>query len=472
MAETAPSEIKDILKYKGFDELLKPAKMKAEVLLKRKISRSLVEEISKVKKEPDWVRRLRLRALELFEKLPMPKWIYGIEELDLESLIHYIKPAAEKTKTWGEMPSELRKYYEQLGLPEAETRILAGLATQYESEIVYSMIKQALAKKGVILEDMDTAIKKYPDLVKRYLFKVYPFGEHKFAALHAALWSGGVFVYVPPGVKVTAPIEAFFLIGTSYEAQFEHTLIVVDEGSYLEFLEGCAAPVYSGFSFHDGMVEIYVAKNAHVKFMTVQNWSRRIINFNNKRAVVEKNGKIEWIEVALGSRSSFVYPSSILKGEGASSSHTVATIANGPYWKDSGAKVYHLAPNTKSKVVSKSISANGGISVYRGLIKVAKGAKNAISHVSCDSLILDEKSKAYTYPHNQVDEPTATVTHEATTGRISEDQLFYLQSRGLSENQAKSLIVLGLLDVVIPKLPEELAYILKKVITLEFKGVG
>jgi len=472
MAENVSSDLREILEYKGFDELLKPVRVRAEVLLKGKITKDLVEEISKVKKEPDWVRRLRLRALEFFEKLPMPKWIYGIEELNLESLIHYIRPAAEKVRTWGEMPSELRSYYEKLGLPEAEAKILAGLATQYESEIVYSMIKQTLAKKGVILEDMDTAIKKYPDLVKKYLFKVYPFTEHKFAALHAALWSGGVFVYVPPGVRVTAPIEAFFLIGTSYEAQFEHTLIVADKGSYLEFLEGCAAPVYSGFSFHDGMVEIYVAEGAHVKFMTVQNWSRRIVNFNNKRAVVEKNGKIEWVEVALGSKSSFVYPSSILKGEGATSSHTVATVANGPYWKDSGAKVYHLAPDTKSKVISKSISANGGVTVYRGLVKVIKGAKNAVSHVNCDSLILDEKSKTYTYPHNQVDEPTATVTHEATAGRISEEQLFYLQSRGLSENQAKSLVVLGFLDTVIPKLPEELAYILKKVITLEFKGVG
>lgn len=467
------SKIKSILEYKGFEEILGYASyIKPKVVLKGKISRDLVEEISKIKKEPGWMRKIRIKALEAFEKLPTPKWVPGIEEIDLEELAHYIKPMAEKTKSWEEIPKEIKSYYEKLGLPEAEARILSGLATQYESEIIYSMIKQSLAKKGVILEDMETAIQKYPDLVKKYFLRIYPFKEHKFAALHAALWSGGVFVYVPPGVKVTAPLEAFFLIGTSYEAQFEHTLIVADEGSYLEFLEGCAAPIYGGFSFHDGMVEIYVGKNAHVKFMTVQNWSKRIINFNNKRAVVDEGGKIEWVEVALGSKKSFVYPSSILRGEGAVSSHFVATLANGPYWKDSGAKVYHLAPNTKSKVISKSIAANGGRTVYRGLIRIAKGAKNAISHISCDSLILDEKSNAYTYPHNQVDEPTARVTHEATTGKIDEEQLFYLQSRGLTENEAKSMIVLGFLDMIIPKLPEELAYILKKVITLEFKGVG
>lgn len=466
-------ELKEMIKYADVEKTLDEVSSgKYALEIRGKISKDLVDEISKIKKEPEWMRELRLKALEYFEKLPTPKWLSGVEELDLDVLSHYVKPEAGLSRSWEDVPEDIRKYYVKLGIPEQEAKMLAGLSAQYESETIYLRLKEKLTRMGVVMLPMEEAIRKYPDVIRRYMFKVFPYTEHKFAALHAALWSGGVFIYVPPNVKVSEPIEAFFLIGKALEGQFEHTLLVADEGSYVHFIEGCAAPAYKGYSFHDGMVEIYVHKGAKVKFTTLQNWSSNVINFNNKRAILEDDASIEWVEASIGSKVSYVYPSTILKGRNSSSRALVVTIAKKGQLKDSGSKAIHVAPNTRSRIVSKSVSFEGGINVYRGLVRVLKGAKNSVAHVECDSLVLDPKSKAYTIPHNQVDEPTASVTHEAYTGKISEEQLFYLMSRGLSEYEAKSLIVLGFIDDLITELPFEFANVLRSVIQLEFSKVG
>lgn len=467
------SNIEEILKYTSIDELYGwEWEYAKEIEIRGKITRDIIEEISRVKKEPDWMLRLRLKALELFNKLPIPKWLAGIEEIDLEELAAYVKPRVERTQEWTDLPEEIRKAYEKLGIPELEARFLSGLTAVYGSETVYSRMKEKLEDKGVIIMPMEEAVKKYPDLLKRYFARIFPPSDHKFAALHVALWSGGAFVYVPRGVRVEQPIEAFFFIGGSLEGQFEHTLVVADEGSYVHFIEGCSAPLLKKYSFHDGMVELYAARGAHIKFTTLQNWSRDIINFNNKRGIAKENAVIEWTEGSIGSKITYTYPSTILVGYGAKTNNVVIGIANGPYIKDTGSKVIHAAPHTASRVVSKSISNNGGINIYRGLVKINRGAEYSIANVECDSLILDESSMAYTYPHNQVEEPTATISHEAKTGRLSEDQLFYLASRGLSEGEGKSLIVIGMLKEILSDLPLEFVSILNRVIQLEFSEVG
>jgi len=467
------ADVEELLRYTSIDELYGwEWEYAKEIEIRGKIGRDIIEEISRVKKEPEWMLRLRLKALELFNKLPVPKWLAGIEEIDLEEIAAYVKPKAELTKEWTDLPDEIRKAYEKLGIPEIEARFLSGLTAVYGSETVYSKMKEKLEEKGVIILPMEEAVQKYPDLLKRYFARIFPPSDHKFAALHVALWSGGAFVYVPKGVKIEQPIEAFFFIGGSLEGQFEHTLVVADEDSYVHFIEGCSAPLLKKYSFHDGMVELYAARNAHIKFTTLQNWSRDIINFNNKRGIAKENATIEWTEGSIGSKITYTYPSTILAGRGAKTSNIVIGIANGPYLKDTGSKVIHAAPNTASRIISKSISNNGGINIYRGLVRINKGAYNSIANVECDSLILDESSMAYTYPHNQIEEPTATVSHEAKTGRLSEDQLFYLSSRGLSEGEAKSLIVIGMLKEILSDLPLEFVSILNRVIQLEFSEVG
>ncbi len=474
MAEQAVKVREDLLRGLDASDLLgmmgEPYKVQVE--LKGRISRSLVEEISRIKKEPDWMRRLRLRSLELFEKLPTPRWVPGIEEIDLEALAHYVKPEAQQVSSWDELPKEIRIYYEKLGIPEIEAKFLAGLYAVMDSETIYGRIKESLREKGVIIMSMDEAVQKDLPIVREYFMRVFPPGDHKFAALHGALWSGGVFVYVPKGVKIPEPIEGFFLIGRAYEGQFEHTLIIADEGSYINFIEGCSAPRFAGYSFHDGMVELYAHRNATIKFTTVQNWSKNVINYNNKRAIAESGARVDWFEGSIGSKITVTYPSTILRGEGARSTSMVVSLTKGPVLKDTGSKMIHVAPRTRSRIVNKTISADGGVNIYRGLVRILKGARYAQADVECDSLIFDEKSKAHTYPHNQVDEPTAQVTHEATTGRLSEPQLFYMTSRGLSEDEAKSLIVLGFLHDVLVELPFEYVNVLNRVIQLEFKELG
>ncbi|RLF77287.1 Fe-S cluster assembly protein SufB [Thermococci archaeon] len=468
------SRLEEILKAGSLEEILGTVvPYPKEIELKGRISRSIIEELSKIKNEPEWMFRHRLKALELFEKLPMPKWVVGVEELDLENLVLYTKPELEKeVKDWDDLPENIRKTFERLNIPEIEKKFLSGLTAVFDSESVYSQLKDEFEKKGIVMLPMEEAVRKYPDVVKRYFGKIFPAGEHKFSALHHALWSGGAFVYIPKGVRVPFPIEAFFVIGSALEGQFEHTLVVADEVSYVHFIEGCSAPMYKGFSFHDGMVEIYAHKNATVKFTTIQNWSRNVINFNNKRAIIEENAYVEWIEGSIGSKITYTYPASVLKGNNARTAQYVVSLSNGPFLKDTGAKSVHVGKNTSSKIVSKSISANGGINIYRGLVRIGKGAKNSTATVSCDSLILDEESRAYTYPHNQNDEPTANIIHEATIGKLSEDKLFYLNARGISEEEAKSLIVLGFISEILEGLPFEYVEVLKKVIELEFSEVG
>ena len=468
------SRLEEILKAGSLEEILGTAvPYPKEIELKGRISRSIIEELSKIKNEPEWMFRHRLKALELFEKLPMPKWVVGVEELDLENLVLYTKPELEKeVKDWDDLPENIRKTFERLNIPEIEKKFLSGLTAVFDSESVYSQLKDEFEKKGIVMLPMEEAVRKYPDVVKRYFGKIFPAGEHKFSALHHALWSGGAFVYIPKGVRVPFPIEAFFVIGSALEGQFEHTLVVADEVSYVHFIEGCSAPMYKGFSFHDGMVEIYAHKNATVKFTTIQNWSRNVINFNNKRAIIEENAYVEWIEGSIGSKITYTYPASVLKGNNARTAQYVVSLSNGPFLKDTGAKSVHVGKNTSSKIVSKSISANGGINIYRGLVRIGKGAKNSTATVSCDSLILDEESRAYTYPHNQNDEPTANIIHEATIGKLSEDKLFYLNARGIREEEAKSLIVLGFISEILEGLPFEYVEVLKKVIELEFSEVG
>ena len=438
------------------------------------LSRDVVEEISKLKKEPEWMTRLRLKALELFEKLPSPNWLPDVlASLDVSKLNIYVKPDADKVNTWDEVPPEIRKYYEALGIPDSEKKFLGGLVAVFESEPIYSNVKKELQAKGVVMMPPEEALHKYEDVMKEYFAKIFPASDHKFAALHVALWSGGVFVYVPKNVKVTYPVEGFFVIGSEMEGQFEHTLLIADEGSYIHFIEGCSAPQFKKFSFHDGMVELYAKKNAYIKFTTVQNWSKNVINFNNKRAWADENATVEWVEGSLGSKYSFVYPSTILRGRGASSTSLVVTMASGKdEWKDSGSKMIHAAPETRSKVINKNIGFNGGVNVYRGLIKVNKGAKGAKAFVKCDSLMLDDLTKAYTYPHNQVMEEDAEVAHEAHTFRMNEDQLFYLMSRGIDEKEATSLLVLGFIDDIMRELPFEYATVLNKVIKLELEKLG
>ncbi len=442
------------------------------MVLKGKISRGLVEEISRIKKEPDWMLRLRLRALELFERLPTPSWLSGVEELDLEEISAYVKPEVGRAGSWEELPQDIRAYYERLGIPEMEAKFLAGLTAVLDGENVYSRMKDYLERLGVILLPMEEAVQRYPDLVKEHFSRVFPPSDHKFAALHTALWSGGAFLYVPKGVKVPQSIEAFFVIGGSLEGQFEHTLIVADEGSEVSFIEGCSAPMLKNYSFHDGMVEIHALKGSKVKFITVQNWSRNVINFNNKRALAEEGATVEWVEGSIGSKITYTYPSTVLRGRGARTSNVVVGIANGPYLKDTGAKAIHAAPDTRSSIISKSISNAGGVNVYRGLVRILEGATNSMSHVECSSLIMDERSKAHTYPHLQIEEPTATASHEATTSKLTEDQLFYLRSRGLSESEARGLIVLGFLQGIMQDLPIEYVSVLTKVIQVEFSEVG
>jgi Fe-S cluster assembly protein SufB len=442
-----------------------------DVTIKGRITRDVVEELSRLKGEPDWMRRLRLRALEMFEKQPWPNWLPLEGTIDLESLVLYAKPRVERARSMDELPRELREYYEALRVPELEAKVLSGVIGQVDSEVVYESVKKELERVGVIAMSMDEAVKKYPDLVKQYFAKVFP-PEYKFASLNIALWSGGVFVYVPPNTHVRMPLELVILISSAGVGQFEHSLIVVGENSSAEFIVACAAPVFTGLSLHDGMTEVYVHRNARVRLVDLKNWSRGVIYFGNNRAIIEEGASVDWLSGSLGGKVTIVYPMSVLRGVGSRTTITSVALANGPTWKEEGAKVFHTAPHTYSKVVSKGVSLNGGTSVYRGLVYVREGARYAKSSVSCESLVLDEKSKAYTIPHEQVFEETAIVTHEAYTGRLSEDKLFYLRSRGLSEEEARSLIVLGYFHDVMVNLPVEYVSIFNRAIELELSKLG
>ncbi len=439
---------------------------------KKGISEELVKQISKDKKEPKWMLDKRLKALEIFNKKPMPNFGPDLSDLNLNEIYFYIKPNAKKnSRNWKDVPKAIRKTYEKLGIPEAEKKYLAGVGAQYESEVVYHNLKKDLEKKGVIFLDMDEAVKQYPELVKKYFMTncVSP-ALHKFSALHSAVWSGGTFIYIPKNVEVEMPLQAYFRMNSKKGGQFEHTLIIADEGSKLHYIEGCSAPQYTENSLHIGCVEIYVLKNARVRYSSIENWSKNTYNLNTKRAIVYENSVMEWVNGNLGSKITMLYPCSVLIGKNAKTDYIGIAYAGKNQYQDTGCKVYHLAENTSSHIVSKTISKEGGTSSYRGLVDIRKNAVNSKSTVRCDGLILDNKSKVLTFPAMEVSENNVEASHEAVVGKIQEEQLFYLMSRGLTEKEATKMIVSGFIEPLVKELPLEYAVELNKLIELEIEG--
>ncbi len=437
---------------------------------KRGLSREVVEEISSIKEEPDWMREFRLRALEIFLKKPMPTWGADLSEIKFDEFIYYARPSEKKASSWDDVPDYIKETFERLGIPEAERKFLAGVGAQYESEVVYHSIRKDLEEKGVIFLDTDTALKEYPELFREYFATVVPPDDNKFAALNSAFWSGGSFIYVPPGVKVDIPLQAYFRINAQNIGQFERTLIIADEGSSVHYIEGCTAPIYSTESLHSAVVEIIAKRGAHVRYTTIQNWSYNVYNLVTKRAVAYADAFVEWVDGNLGSKVTMKYPAVYMLEPGARASILSIALAGKGQHQDAGAKVIHAAPNTTSTITSKSISKDGGRATYRGLVKVHKGAVNSHVSVNCDALILDEHSRSDTYPTMEIEEEEVYIAHEATVGKIGDDQLFYVMSRGLPQEEALSLIVLGFIEPFVKELPMEYAVELNRLIRLEMEG--
>ncbi len=439
--------------------------------LKRGVDEELVRQISSDKNEPQWMLDLRLESLRIFREKPMPTWGADLSKLDLDNIIYYAKSGAgSTTDDWKEVPEDVRKVYDRLGIPEAERRMLAGVGAQYESEMVYHKLKEQWEKLGVVFLDMDVAVQEHPDLVKEYFMKCVPATDHKFAALHGAVWSGGTFLYVPRGVKVTEPLQAYFRMNAKNMGQFEHTLIIVEDGADAHYIEGCSAPKYGSQGLHAGLVEIFVKEGAKCRYSSVENWSRDTYNLNTKRAIVQKDALMEWIGGNMGSGVTMLYPCSVLVGEGARCDHMALAFANKGQWQDTGAKVLHLAPHTSSKVVSKSVSKDGGCAVYRGFLKIAPHAHDCTANIECDALLLDELSRTDTIPDIQVRNNDVTIAHEATVGKLSEEDLFYLMSRGIAEEEARAMIVNGFIEPIVRLLPLEYAVEMNRLIELEMEG--
>lgn len=418
----------------------------------------VVEQISWWKGEPQWMTDFRRRSLTLFERKPMAEWFaQNMPDIDFQDIYYYLRPAGEQVDEWDELPEEMMRTYEKLGIPEAERKYLAGVTAQYESEVVYHKNREDLEAQGILFCDMDTALREYPDLVKKYFGTVIPPGDNKFAALNSSVWSGGSFIYVPPGVKCEMPLQAYFRINAENAGQFERTLIIADEDSQVHYIEGCSAPVYSGSSLHSAVVEIVVKPRARVTYTTIQNWSHNVYNLVTKRARVEAGGHMEWVDGNTGSLLTMKYPAVHLVGEGATGEVLSVAYAGSGQHQDAGAKMVHAAPNTTSKIVSKSISKDGGITTYRGLVKVEEGAHGCKSHVQCDALILDENSTSRTFPYMEMGERDAQIGHEATVSKVADEQIFYLMSRGLSEEQAMSMVVNGFIEPITRALPMEYA---------------
>lgn len=436
------------------------------------INEKIVRLISSTKNEPEWMLNKRLKALELFNKTSMPSWGPDLSDLDCNDIVFFVDPNTKETNNWDEVPQEIKETFDKLGIPEAEKKALAGVGAQYDSSVIYHNIEKTLKEKGVIFENMDVAVHKYPALVKKYFMsRCIPITDHKFIMLHAAAWSGGTFIYVPKGVKVDLPLQAYFRMNTQSGGQFEHTLIIVDEGADLHYIEGCSSPRYTKNSLHAGCVEIYVMKNAKMRYSSIENWSRNVYNLNTKRAIVESNGTIEWINGNMGSCRTMLYPCSVLVGDGAHADNLGVAFAGKDQDQDTGSKVIHAASNTTSIIRAKSISKGGGISTYRGLVKIMPNAKNVKTQVQCDALLLDSVSSTRTYPYMNVGNNQVTFGHEASVSRVSDAQLFYLMSRGLSEEQAMKTIVSGFIEPVVKALPLEYAVELNKLIELEVEGM-
>ncbi|WP_129114997.1 Fe-S cluster assembly protein SufB [Halegenticoccus tardaugens] len=446
-----------------------------------KADKGLTEEtirlISEDKDEPEWMLKRRLRALKQFQKMPMPTDWPGqpdLSEVDVNQIVPYIRPDIETrggAESWDDLPEEIRDTFDKLGIPEAERNALSGVGAQYESEIVYQNMQEQWQEKGVVFMDMDRAVQEHPDIVREYFMtKCVPPSDNKFAALHGAIWSGGSFVYVPEDVTVEMPVQAYFRMNSEGMGQFEHTLIVAEKGSEVHYIEGCSAPKYSAFNLHSGGVEVFVGEDAHVQYSTVQNWSKNTYNLNTKRAIVEKGGRMEWISGSMGSKATMLYPASILKGRGASDNHITIAFAGEGQNIDTGAKVYHNAPETKSTIESKSISKDGGRTNYRGLVHIADGAANSSTSVECDALMFDNESTSDTMPYMEINESTVDVAHEATVGKIGDEDVFYLQSRGLDDDDAKQMIVSGFIEPITEELPIEYAVELNRLVELEMEG--
>ncbi|MBC7087618.1 MAG: Fe-S cluster assembly protein SufB [Tissierellales bacterium] len=434
------------------------------------LTKEIILEISREKNEPNWMKEFRLKSLEIYSQKPFPKWGADLSELDMDNIVTYIKPNTQIKHSWDEVPEDIKNTFELLGLPQAERESLAGVGAQYDSEVVYHNIRQELIDMGVIYTDMETALREYEDVLKEYFMKLVPPTDHKFAALHGAVWSGGSFVYVPEGVKVDIPLQSYFRLNAPGAGQFEHTLIIVEKNAYLHFIEGCSAPKYKVNNLHAGCVELFVKENATLRYSTIENWSKNMYNLNTKRAVVDRNGTIEWVSGSFGSKVSMLYPMSILRGEGARSEFTGVTFAAKGQYLDTGTKVIHAASNTTSTVNSKSISKDGGQVFYRGLLRISKNATGCKSTVSCTSLMLDNESKSDTLPIIEIDNDNIDIGHEAKIGRISDDAIFYLMSRGISEEEAKAMIVRGFVEPITKELPLEYAVELNNLINIELEG--
>ena len=445
--------------------------MQNEYRAKPGITEELVRFISKSKNEPEWMLKKRLDALKWFEKTSIPKWGPDLSGLDLDKICYYIKPGIKEATKWEDLPEEIRITAEKLGIPEAEKKSLSGAGYQFDSQMAYHKLKKEWEEKGVIFENMDVAVKKYPELVKKYFMtNCIPINDHKFIMLHASVWSGGTFIYIPENVKVTVPLQAYFRMNAQGGGQFEHTLIIADKNSEIQYIEGCSSPVYSEESLHAGCVEIHVLEGARVKYSSVENWSKNVYNLNTKRAIVQKDGIIEWVNGNTGSKTTMLYPCSYLVGEGARSDSIGIAFANKGQNQDTGSKVIHAAPNTSSTIYAKSISKGGGISTYRGLIKIMPNAKNSKAFMKCDGLLLDNESKSDAIPVLKIDNHDVSAAHEASVGKISEDKIFYLMSRGLSHDEAVNLIVSGFIEPITKALPLEYAIELNKLILMEIEG--
>lgn len=434
------------------------------------LNSAIVEEISKFKNEPAWMRKFRLAALKVYEAKPLPNWGPNLLKLPFDDLYYFVKATKKAERSWEEVPQKIRETFEKLGIPKAEREFLAGVGAQYESEVVYHSLQKKWEEKGVIFCDMDTAVQKYTDLVQEYFSTIVPASDNKFAALNSAVWSGGSFIYIPKGVHVDIPLQTYFRINLESMGQFERTLVIADEGSFVHYTEGCTAPIYSKSSLHAAVVEIVVKKNARVRYSTVQNWPKNIYNLVTKRSHVYENGIMEWVDGNLGSGITMKYPSVHLIGKGARGEVLSIALAGKGQIQDTGGKILHLAPDTSSRIISKSISHSGGKSSYRGLVAISKNAKSSKSHVVCDGLILDEKSSNDTYPQMRVNNNAVEVSHEATVSKVREDQLFYLQSRGISKDQATAMIVSGFIEPVVKELPMEYAVELNRLMEVG-KGI-
>lgn len=464
--ETMAKQMPDIGDYKyGFHD-----KDVSVFRSKRGLTEEIVREISNMKEEPEWMLNYRLKALETFYAKPMPQWGGDLNSLDFDEITYYVKPSEATQRSWDEVPEEIKATFDKLGIPEAEQKYLAGVSAQYESEVVYHNMKEDLEDMGIVFKDTDSALRENEDIFKQYWGTVIPSTDNKFAALNSAVWSGGSFIYVPPGVKVETPLQAYFRINSENMGQFERTLIIVDEGASVHYVEGCTAPVYTTNSLHSAVVEIIVKKDAYCRYTTIQNWANNVYNLVTKRTVVEENGTMEWVDGNIGSKLTMKYPACILKGEGARGMTLSIALAGNGQHQDAGAKMIHLAPNTSSTIVSKSISHHGGKVSYRGIVRFGPKAKGARANIECDTLIMDNESTSDTIPYNEILNDDVSLEHEAKVSKVSEEQLFYLMSRGISEQEATEMIVMGFIEPFTKELPMEYAVEMNRLINYEMEG--